>query len=215
MTHQVRPGVIPRYGSPLEESISGKLLRQAHNLGHYLDFTGAYPIYYTRKLSWFVQVTPFIPLILDAQGNTRAPSELKTLRFASLDHARIAFAVLNSNLFYWLITTGSDCRNLNMREVLGLPLDLARIHPAIQQELCQLSRDLEDDLRDHARMKPMAFQSKGNLTIQCMYPAHSKCLIDEIDRVLARHYDFSAEELDFLLHYDDKYRQGKSPWRAK
>jgi hypothetical protein len=30
-----------------------------------------------------------------------------------------------------------------------------------------------------------------------------------LDRVLARHYGFSDEELDFILHYDIKYRMGR------
>jgi hypothetical protein len=34
----------------------------------------------------------------------------------------------------------------------------------------------------------------------------SKPIIDEIDRVLAKHYGFSEEELDFVINYDIKYR---------
>ena len=210
VTRQIEPGRIPRYGSPLEQAIHDRLARQSRTLGHYFQPAGAYAIYYTRKLSWFVQVTPFIPRILDEQGQLRMPSELKTLRFASPEYAQIAFVALNSNLFYWLITTGSDCRNLNLREVRDLPLDLASVHPALQQELCQLAHTLEEDLRAHSRMKQMVFRGKGSLTIQCMYPARSKRLIDEVDCLLARHYGFSAEELDFLLHYDGQYRVDRS-----
>jgi hypothetical protein len=32
---------------------------------------------------------------------------------------------------------------------------------------------------------------------------------DEIDRVLARHYGFTEEELDFIINYDIKYRMGQ------
>jgi hypothetical protein len=206
VTSHVRPGQIPRYGSPLELAIKNKLARQEQVLGAYLQRMGAYPIYFTRKLSWYVQVTPFIPRILDARGQIRFPSELKSLHFSSPTHARIAFVALNSHLFYWLITTGSDCRNLNMREVQSLPLDLTNIQPDLQSELCQLSDKLERDLLQHARMKPMVIQNQGSLTIQCMHPVYSKHLIDEIDRALARHYAFDKQELDFLLHYDEKYR---------
>lgn len=206
VTQHVRPGTIPRYGSVLERAIHTKLARQAQQLGAFLDPRGEYAVYFTRKLSWFVQVTPFVPLILDEQGQTRMPSELKTLRFTSPIYAHIAFAALNSNLFYWLITTSSDCRNLNAREVLGLPLDLASMSPTLQQELCQLAKQLEQDLQAHAEMKAMTFRGKGSLIIQCMHPAHSKPLIDEVDRVLAQHYGFHEQELDFLLHYDSKYR---------
>ena len=36
----------------------------------------------------------------------------------------------------------------------------------------------------------------------------SKPIIDEIDRVLAQHYGFTDEELDFIINYDIKYRMG-------
>ena len=32
--------------------------------------------------------------------------------------------------------------------------------------------------------------------------------IDEIDRLLAHHYGFTDEELDFIINYDIKYRMG-------
>ena len=47
------------------------------------------------------------------------------------------------------------------------------------------------------------------LTVQCIYPKASKPILDEIDRVLATHYGFTAEELDFIINYDIKYRMGR------
>jgi hypothetical protein len=35
-----------------------------------------------------------------------------------------------------------------------------------------------------------------------------KPIIDEIDTVLAAHYGFTEEELDFIINYDIKYRMG-------
>jgi hypothetical protein len=39
-------------------------------------------------------------------------------------------------------------------------------------------------------------------------PPASKAIINEIDRVLAKHYGFTDEELDFIINYDIKYRMG-------
>ena len=51
--------------------------------------------------------------------------------------------------------------------------------------------------------------SKNILTqFDSFYPAKSKPIIDEIDKVLARHYGFTEEELDFIINYDIKYRMG-------
>lgn len=33
-------------------------------------------------------------------------------------------------------------------------------------------------------------------------------MIDEIDKVLAKRYGFTDEELDFIINYDIKYRMG-------
>ncbi len=41
------------------------------------------------------------------------------------------------------------------------------------------------------------------------YHRLSKPIIDEIDRVLAKHYGFTDEELDFIINYDIKYRMGR------
>jgi hypothetical protein len=45
--------------------------------------------------------------------------------------------------------------------------------------------------------------------MQVFQPRLSKPIIDEIDTVLAEHYGFTEEELDFIINYDIKYRMGK------
>ncbi len=48
--------------------------------------------------------------------------------------------------------------------------------------------------------------TKSGLRIQTFDYAACKPIIDQIDRVLARHYGFTDEELDFIINYDIKYR---------
>jgi len=53
--------------------------------------------------------------------------------------------------------------------------------------------------------------------VRIMLMKKSKPIIDEIvgaaspleNRVLAQHYGFTAEELDFIINYDIKYRMGR------
>ncbi len=206
VSRQVKSGIIPRYGTCLEQPLHAKLHNESHRLGDYLCKTGSHKLYYTRKLSWFVQVTPFIPIIMDQEGEMRNPSELKTLLFPSAEYADLAFVALNSNLFYWFVTTGSDCRNLNMREVLGLPLSMDEIPDTIQQDLRKLASQLAADQQAHSELRKMSFKHTGTLTIQCVFPGKSKPIIDEIDRILAEYYGFTDEELDFIINYDIKYR---------
>jgi len=38
---------------------------------------------------------------------------------------------------------------------------------------------------------------------------NQKAILHEIDRVLAVHYGFTDEELDFIINYDIKHRMGR------
>ena len=67
-----------------------------------------------------------------------------------------------------------------------------------------------DDLRKHSRTRVYNYQTSGRVEYQEFYPRLSKPIIDEIDRVLAQHYGFTDEELDFIINYDIKYRMGQS-----
>ena len=49
----------------------------------------------------------------------------------------------------------------------------------------------------------------GRTETQSFEISKSKPIIDEIDRVLAEHYGFTEEELDFIINYDIKYRMGR------
>jgi hypothetical protein len=50
----------------------------------------------------------------------------------------------------------------------------------------------------------------GTTQTQSFKIQKSKPIIDEIDSILAEHYGFTEEELDFVVNYDIKYRLGLS-----
>lgn len=49
----------------------------------------------------------------------------------------------------------------------------------------------------------------GRAETQLFKIQNSSPIIDEIDQVLAKHYGFTDEELDFIINYDIKYRMGR------
>jgi hypothetical protein len=61
------------------------------------------------------------------------------------------------------------------------------------------------DYRKHSVVR----KRNDGVEFQEFYPSKSKAILDEIDRVLARHYSFTPEEVDFILNYDTKYRLGR------
>jgi hypothetical protein len=200
-------GSIPKIGTDTE----GRLLRtigaRSSSIGDSLAHSAGHVVLYTRKLRYFVQFFDFAPELRDAHGKRRDPSELKSFSFPTAPEARAALSALNSSLFFWFLVAASDCRNLNRREILAFPLDLAHIPPQEDKALTALSQDLMRDFQQNSSMVTANYET-GPLRIQTFQPRLSKPIIDEIDRVLAEHYGLTDEELDFIINYDIKYRMG-------
>jgi hypothetical protein len=203
-------GTLPKLCSKTEESLISRLASQQCKLGMFFRRTGQHQVFYSRKVGYFLQVLDFEPCVLDGLGRRRPPSEFKELRFDSHEHANLALCCLNSNLFYWFVTVFSDCRHVNKREVEAFPIDLEALTScAVKKDLLKLAKELMKDLHENSENRMMRFKH-DTLTVECIYPKASKPIIDEIDRMLAKHYGFTDEELDFIINYDIKYRMGQS-----
>lgn len=75
--------------------------------------------------------------------------------------------------------------------------------------LCVLSKITEmaiDWLQYRRRTK---YASTRQVEYDEYYPKLSNPVINEINKVLAQHYGFTEEELDFIINYDIKYRTGR------
>jgi hypothetical protein len=200
---------LPKLSSPTEHGIIRKLAAQHRTLNSYYARSAGNSVSYSRKVGYFLQVLDFEPRVLDGEGQRRPPSEFKELKFGEQRHAKLALACLNSNLMYWFVTVFSDCRHLNKREVDAFPVNLAALSQfSSAGKLIALVQSLMADLDRNSEHRVMRFQH-DTLTVQCIYPKASKAIIDDIDRVLAAHYGFTDEELDFIVNYDVKYRMGR------
>jgi len=77
-------------------------------------------------------------------------------------------------------------------------------------ELDSFGEHVISDYRKNASKKTVFIGSKQQYVTYYEYlPRLSKLIIDEIDRVLARHYGFTEEELDFIINYGIKYLMGE------
>jgi hypothetical protein len=202
-------GTLPKLCSGVEREIVRKLTAQQRKLSAFYTSVTENAIYYSRKVGYFLQVLDFEPRVIDGDGNRRPPSEFKELRFSNDDHAKLALCCLNSSLFNWFTTVFSDCRHVNKREVDAFPIDLNALSESTRNKpLIKLGCTLMADLKCHSTNRTMRFKH-DTLTVQCIYPKNSKSIIDEIDTLLAKHYGFTDEELDFIINYDIKYRLGR------
>ena len=144
--------------------------------------------------------------MFDENGEEMQPTELKHLSF-NREIEPVVFSIYSSTLFYLYTYTFSDCRNINNPEIENFRIEIAAMEAEIFSRLADLSVQLDLDLQKNARMLEYNY-STGLRRFQAFYPRHSKHIIDEIDRVLARHYGFTDEELDYIINYDIKYRMG-------
>lgn len=197
---------IPKISSTLERRILSKIKRFNSVAQIESNSNTEQKIYYTRKVSFFLQFLDFIPIVKNSDGDRREPSELKKLNFDSEKERNKVLASLTSSLFYWYYIINADCRNLNKREVVSFKV------PEISDEKhCQVKNLLETLMKsyhDNSELKTINYTKKGEVTVQYFNFRASKNIIDKIDTILAPNYDLTTEELDFIINYEIKYRMG-------
>ena len=76
-------------------------------------------------------------------------------------------------------------------------------------KLAPIAKKLKADMLAKSKRRVYVYATSGRVEYDEFYLKQSKPIIDEIDKVLAQHYGFTPEELDFILNYDLKYRLGK------
>jgi hypothetical protein len=113
--------------------------------------------------------------------------------------------ILLSTSFFLYYQAMSNCRDLNPADIQMFPIPSA----FESEELDTLSVEIETDYVSKGRIIRMNNKLTGLVELESLSPAKSKPIIDQIDRVLAQHYGFTPEELDFIINYDIKYRMGR------
>lgn len=126
--------------------------------------------------------------------------------FDSQPVAKAAGALLNSTCFYfWFIVQG-NCRDVTGHDVSGFPAGI--LESGLCSELAGAFDQLTESLRANSKRRVYNYEASGRVEYDEFYPRLSKERIDAIDRILAKHYGFTDEELDFVINYDIKYRMG-------
>ncbi|MDR1030782.1 MAG: Eco57I restriction-modification methylase domain-containing protein [Treponema sp.] len=119
--------------------------------------------------------------------------------------SNVGICLLNSQFFYWYWITNSNCMDVVSREVDKLRIFMLSIE--VDKEFKEFSRKLlesyDSNLNIRDRSGKVIETTEINFDVK-----KSKPIIDEIDKILAKHYSFTEEELDFIINYDIKYRMG-------
>lgn len=119
-------------------------------------------------------------------------------------YKNFAFDLVHSTLFFYFWIVYSDCYNLTKKYFSQI-----RVPSILNSSVWDnLADKLNDDMIDNMQIAEYTYKNKGTVRFAQFFPKKSKAIIDEIDKVLAKHYGFTEEELDFIINYDIKYRMG-------
>lgn len=195
----------------LESDVDSAIWRRIHLLKplvYNLGATFGSEVFFHNAPRYWIRAMDFAPYFWNERDGEQVSTQVKCFRMPSEKDAAVTIAALNSSLFYWWFIALSDCRHLNMREIERFPLGIGTMREAVKSKLVKLTDALMEDLEKHKFRKECVYKTTGKVVYDEYYPKHSKPIIDEIDRVLAEHYGFTDEELDFIINYDIKYRMG-------
>jgi hypothetical protein len=133
---------------------------------------------------------------------TRSVHHFRDLFFRDRDSGKFVGGLLNSSLFFfWFFAVGNG-RNITGTDVEQFPV--GDIQPdglrAMPKVFDRLMRDYDNN---------SFVRERQDCEFQEFRPSISKPIIDEIDHILARHFEFTDEEVDFVVNYQIKYRMGR------
>jgi hypothetical protein len=128
--------------------------------------------------------------------------------FQNETYKKIALCVYLSNLWNIFYYSYSNCLDVSKYEICDFPISMEKMSESTVNNLLILSEKIMKDIKDNSKMKTRSYEKAGKIDCYTIELRNSKYLIDQIDAVLAEHYGFTDEELDFIINYDIKYRMG-------
>lgn len=196
-------GMLVKSGTQIAANIFTRLIASGHPLSSIITAHGDAGVWVHDGPTYWVRALSFEP---NTGMKCQRSNHYHRLSMASRAWSLALAALLNSSTFYLFFKMISNCRDLGQKEWALFPL--GTIDTSTLEMLARLGGQLEKNLQATAVMCSRRYPS-GTIQYEEYYPAKSKPIIDEIDRVLACHYGFTEEEVDFIINYDIKYRVGR------
>ena len=194
----------PKLGCSLEVSILNKILGVRSKMSTFVSKVSNYVYYRTTGGLYWKVFTDFSPAFT-RNGQPGRSSRETHFGLADASYVLPAIAVLSSDVFWWWYTITSNLRDLNPSDIQGFPVPASALE---DNDISELGLSYVRDLKKHSTMLVREQKQTGTTRTQSFKIQKSKPIIDKINNALAKHYDFSAEELDFITSYDIKYRMG-------
>jgi hypothetical protein len=170
-------------------------------------FSGYTQIYYRRLGNWSYKLAFKNEPKFWVDGQLQSANTINPLKVLK-DYDLQIISIINSTLFYWWWIIISNEMDLTSKHIGLFPISFTTMKKSIHKRLRCLSSDLIEDYYKNSEIA--TYQKKRGETIfYRFFPFKSKTIIDKIDTILAEHFNFNKNELDFILNYDFKYRTGR------
>ena len=176
---------------------------QIYEIYRYVILFQSIILYRTHVIYYRTAGGRYWKIFLDKSFGTNNASEKSAIIHQISKY--IAISVLSSDVFWWYYSLHFDMFNLKDYMIFAY-----RYNSKTEEEerlLERLGIQYIDSLEDNSVSKSISAKH-GSVVQKQYYVRKSKPIIDEIDKVLAKHYGFTEEELDFIINYDIKYRMG-------
>lgn len=194
---------IAKFNTSLHATVLKRIIANPM-LASYVSRTNAENfIYYQEATNYWMKAAMRIPYYRK-NGIVETPAHGRTLFFKNEIEKQSVFSSINSSLFYIWYIAFSDGFHLSDNVVKRFPIDAIILK---NDKVIELSKRLETDIDANSFMTTRNTVN-DDIEIESFRMNLSKKIIDEIDKVLAQHYGFTEEELDFIINYDIKYRMG-------
>ncbi len=205
-TNLIFDGHLSKYSDDIQRSILTKIYKQKP-LALSLRTSGKV-VYCHRIASYFIKAIDFIPYFFNEKQGQKKSDDYKEYFVETEEQKYVLVSLLNSSIFYinWhTLHDGYHCGKKNIEE---FPFEFPKDKLTLAN-LSKLGNAISSDIQNNSFRKETFYKNTGQVIYDEFYPKKSKLIIDEIDTVLAKHYGFTDEELDFIINYDIKYRMGK------
>jgi len=191
-----------RYNEKIFSTVSDKSSKS--NIALFTIKQSTHFIYYQEATNYWMKAVCRIPYY-KKNGSIETPDHGRIINFQNEQISRSAMQLINSSLFYLWYSTFSDGFHLSDFLVKNFPV--SKYLP--DMFTMNSYTTLENSIKSNSVIGNRNTKKGDIIEIEEFKISKSKPIIDQIDTVLAQHYGFTEEELDFIINYDIKYRMGK------
>lgn len=196
---------INKIGNELQLRLMKKLFHQSP-LKLQMSDNSRYRLFIHRIASYYIKCFDFIPHFKNDRDGKKKSEDYKEYFFNSESDKYAGF--INSSIFYMYWQIFYDNFKAGKYSIENFPVPKT-VDQKLVNEIKKYVKLLMDDMKRKSKRMKVFYKNTGNVEYDNFYPRLSKHIMDEIDKILAEHYGFTEEELDFIINYDIKYRMGK------